>query len=157
MIEIISRKFKTETHLHKCPICKKVRREPNEVCGKVSGDHVFACILCLQDHRLRFGTDCLLDIYLDQMQLQHFQQMAPDQKSADLDKRDQARALKQKTEAIKINKDLPPLSERHALPLAEDDPHKRKEKVDKMMDEADRISEEEVVEEMKKMKEEEKL
>ena len=157
MIEIISKRIKIQYHNHLCPICRKVRWEPNEVCGKVSGDHKFACVLCLQDHRLRFGSDLLLDVYLDQMQLQRFQQMAPDRKSADLDQRDIDRALKQQAEAVKLTQDLPPAEERHSFPIAGDSPEKAKEKMDQLMEEADKITEEEAREEIKKLEEGEKL
>ena len=156
MIELISRRIKANWHLHRCPRCKKIKREPSDTCNR-SSDHVFACIECLQDIRLRFGTDLLLDIYLDQNQLNRFQQMAPDQKSTDLDQRDIDRALKQQAEAVRLAKDLPPAPERHKFPVDGDPPEKVEEKMEKLMDEATRVEEEEVIEEIKKMKEEEKI
>jgi formylmethanofuran dehydrogenase subunit E len=53
-------------HQHHCPLCGEIRMETNEVCG-LSIDHVFACLLCIEDHlsRLKLDMEVILDICLD--------------------------------------------------------------------------------------------
>jgi hypothetical protein len=53
-------------HQHRCPLCRKIKMETNEACG-MSIDHVFACVLCLQDYllRLNLDMDVILDVCLD--------------------------------------------------------------------------------------------
>jgi hypothetical protein len=43
-------------HQHRCPLCGKTKMATNEVCG-MSIDHVFACILCLQNYFSRLHRD----------------------------------------------------------------------------------------------------
>jgi hypothetical protein len=43
-------------HLHRCPLCRRVTMESDEVCG-MSIDHVFACMPCLQDYCLHLELD----------------------------------------------------------------------------------------------------
>lgn len=104
MMEIISNRGKTLWHNHRCPICKQARYEPNEICG-YSLPHVFACIPCLKDHRLRLGTDILLDTYLDQVQLDRLQKLAPDEKSDELDLEAVERAKAQLEQILKRAKE----------------------------------------------------
>ena len=53
-------------HQHRCPLCRKISTETSEVCG-MPIDHVFACVLCLQDYllRLNLDMDVVLDVCLD--------------------------------------------------------------------------------------------
>src|SRR5688572_12615770 len=106
MVEIISNRFKSLWHNHRCPICKQVKYEPNEICGKTL-PHVFACIPCLKDYRLRLGTDVLLETYLDMQELERLQQLAPDDKSNELDLEAIERA-KVQLEAILTRAKQPP-------------------------------------------------
>ena len=39
-------------HLHRCPLCRRMTMETDEVCG-MSIDHVFACLPCLEVYRSR--------------------------------------------------------------------------------------------------------
>ena len=57
---------KLKKHQHRCPLCGEIRMETDEVCG-LSIDHVFACVLCLQDYllRLNLDMDVVLDVCLD--------------------------------------------------------------------------------------------
>jgi hypothetical protein len=43
-------------HQHRCPLCRRMKMETDEVCG-MSIDHVFACMLCLKDYRSRLEQD----------------------------------------------------------------------------------------------------
>lgn len=152
-IEIISRRRAfSQWHLHKCPSCKKIKREQNEIC-QFHRDHVFMCVTCLQDHRLRFGTDLLLDIYMDAYQLQCFQQMAPDQKSNELDQRDQERALAQLAEAAKLAKDRPPTPPK----TPEQRQAETHETLDELVEkgEVEKITQDEAMAELDKIKKEE--
>ena len=49
-------------HQHRCPLCRKISMETDEVCG-VSIDHVFACIPCLQNYLL--CLDLEMDVAAD--------------------------------------------------------------------------------------------
>ena len=53
-------------HQHRCPLCGEIKMETSEVCG-LSIDHVFACVVCLQDYllRLNLDMDVILDVCLD--------------------------------------------------------------------------------------------
>ena len=153
-IEIISRRRAfSHWHLHRCPICRKIKREQNEVC-QLHHDHVFACVTCLQDHRLRFGTDLLLDIYMDAYQLQRFQQMAPDQKANELDLRDQERASSQLAEAAKLAKDQPPVKPKTAEETLEEQFSSLEERIEK--GEVEVITQDEVMAEIEKIRKQEK-
>jgi hypothetical protein len=89
-IEIIIPRFKTERHLHLCPMCHKPRLEENILCKKNSGDHKFVCVVCVQDYRRRFGSisDSILDEYLGPQEMELAKHVAPDAVSDDLDRRD---------------------------------------------------------------------
>lgn len=153
MIEIISRRFKEDWHAHKCPRCKKISCEPNTVCGKTSGDHVFICLICLQDYRLRLGTDMLLDSYLDQNQLGHLQEVAPDEKSDVLDQLDAFRRQKQLEVLAERAKAIPP-----AAPVTpQQQAAATHEEIEKLREEADVITYDEVVAETERLKKEEEI
>ena len=92
MIEIVSKRIREQEHWHKCPNCREYKLETNHVCGLSSGNHVFMCIACLKDHRLRLGTDMLIDIYLDRQQAARLEEVAPDSRARELDIRDHVRA-----------------------------------------------------------------
>ncbi len=53
-----------ESHMHRCPICKRFKWESNIVCQKL-GDHTFACMTCMNDWRTRFGIDVLTDVAIE--------------------------------------------------------------------------------------------
>ena len=57
---------RSKKHRHRCPLCRKISIETDEVCG-MSIDHIFACILCLQNYLLRLSLDMdvILDVCLD--------------------------------------------------------------------------------------------
>ena len=153
MIEIISKKIKSEWHLHKCPRCKKVKREPNEVCTKVSGDHVFICLDCMQDYRLRLGTDVLLDAYLEQYQLDRLQHFAPDEKANVLDLLDAYRRDQQLAELAEKARNMGPVKP----PTPAEKAQAKHEALDKMRDEAEVLTYDEVVAETEKIKEQERI
>ena len=56
----------SKKHQHRCPLCGEIKMETSEVCG-LSIDHVFACVVCLQDYllRLNLDMDVILDVCLD--------------------------------------------------------------------------------------------
>jgi hypothetical protein len=53
-------------HRHRCPLCRRMKMETDEVCG-MSIDHVFACMLCLKDYcsRLKQDSDAVPKVDLD--------------------------------------------------------------------------------------------
>ena len=151
MIELVSPRLKVEWHAHKCPNCKQVKREPNTVCGRSSGDHVYRCLNCLSGFWRRFG-DAFMDAYLDEDEFTRLKAIAPDRVSEDLDERDKARLKKEMVEAAveqssKVQLEVDPQAEAKA----------QKEAHDQLIDEADRLTQDEVIAEMEKIKKEKSL
>lgn len=123
------------------------------VCAKTSGPHVFICINCLQDYRLRLGTDVLLDSYLEQNQLNRLQDYAPDEKSDVLDQLDAYRRQKQLEVLAERAKALPPV----APVTPQQQAAATHEEIEKLREEADVITYDEVVAETERLKKEEEI
>jgi hypothetical protein len=157
MIELVSRRLRVQWHLHRCPICKKIRHEPNEVCGKSSGDHVFACLECLQDYRLRLGTDVLIDTYLDQTQLDRLQQFAPSEHANMLDLLDKFRQEQQLAALAEKAKNAPPIDTPGSEALAEQKAKADKENKERVYDEAEKLTWDEARAELEKIQKEEEI
>jgi hypothetical protein len=155
MIELISKKIREEQHYHKCPVCKLVKLESNHVCGLSSGAHVFACVTCMQDVRLRLGTDILIDTYLDAMQAKRFQELAPDQHSVELDERDKDRAA---TINKLADQGLGPLKRAKPVELHPEQVKQiKKEQTEHLMDTATRMTQDEAMAELEKIEKKEKF
>lgn len=152
-IEIVSYRFKRQFHLHKCPLCRRVLREPNEICGKISGDHVYPCLNCLQDQRRRFSDD-ILDVWLGPEEIDRLHHVVPDQVSDYLDLRDAARREEQ-LKAVEKHKAENPEAFR---PKTQDQRAKEThEKIDQLRETATVVLEDEWQAELKKIKEDEKI
>lgn len=157
MIEIVSKKIKEQSHWHVCPRCKKPRLETNYVCGMSSGDHRFVCLVCLQDVRLRLGTDIVIDTYLDQTQAERLQEVAPDEKANLLDQLDsflkqiqqEQLAAKQKARA-----GVPP----EVIAKVDEDKIKAHDlEMERMNDEAEKLTWDEAKAELEQIEKEEKI
>lgn len=153
MIEIFTPRWRSQKHIHKCPICKKLREEPNDVCRKETTDaHIYPCLGCLSDYRRRFGafSDELLDGYFEnEAQKSLIAHVVPDHVSDDLDLRD---AENRRVQALQVDtrKEKPaPVK----LPTAQE----LKDFREQLLDEADRVGEEELMYEWEKIQKDEKL
>jgi len=152
-LEIVSYRFKREHHQHKCPMCKKTVIEPNDVCAKVSGDHIYPCIPCLGDQRRRF-SDLVLDAYLEPDEMERFKNLSPDHVSDDLDDRDEARRRDQIEELDKKVQENP---EAYRQRTPEELAQEKHAAIEEMKELATILTEDEIMEEVEKIKEDEKI
>jgi pyruvate-formate lyase len=152
-IEIVSYRFKRQFHQHRCPICNQVRREPNDVCAKVTGDHVYPDMLCLQDQRRRFSDD-ILDAYIGERDIERLHHVVPDQLSDYLDLRDAERRREQARELARQAKENPEAFRPKSTQERKQEAH---DTLERLREDATVITEEEAREELKKIAEKEKI
>jgi hypothetical protein len=154
-IEIIIPAWKSQKHLHRCPLCRRVKEEPNDLCRKESGNHTYLCITCAQDYKRRFGSfaDDVLDVFMGPQQRGMISDVAPDKISDELDQRDEERKIADARRSGESSREtvshlLNPVPA--TITAAE-----QKEEFERAMDEAEKITWEEAAEEIKKIEKEE--
>lgn len=153
-LEIVSYRMRRERHGHKCPMgCKRTVLEPNDVCGKTSGDHIFPCMACLGNSRRRF-SDIVLDAYLEPDQFSRLKEVSPDHVSDELDARDEDRRRQQFQEIAQKAQQNP---EAYRKRTPQEIAAAKKEALDEMAQLATVLTEDEIMEEIKKIKEDERL
>lgn len=94
-----------------------------------------------------------MDAYLEPAALERLKTLAPDKIAEELDERDKARAKRQRAVSTRIEPRQPRLEKIDVAKLKRE----AKERHDRMMDEADKLTEEEVAAEMEKLRKEEEL
>ena len=152
-LEIISYRFKRELHLHKCPICRETYREPNDVCGRISGDHIYPCMMCLQDQRRRL-SDLILDAYLEPEEFERLEHVIPDAVSDYLDARDAAARHEQLLQVVEMRRKNPELFRPKTPEEQKEQAHRV---IEELKDVAIKLDKEEIEAEMEKIREDEKI